>query len=221
VKAPAWIILGGGGHARVIIDLAQTMQMPLSSGILDADASRHGQLLDGVTILGGDELLADFPVRGITHFAMGVGGSGDNRPRQRLFEFALSHRLQPLTLIHPRATVAGNAVLEAGVQVLAGAIINAGAVIGRNVIVNSGAIVEHDCQVEEHVHVATGARLCGGVHVGARAHVGAGSTTRQGVRIGADSIIAAGAVVIQDVAPATVVAGVPAVLLRPSQTRES
>lgn len=198
----------------MIIDLVKLSQLAPPVGILDACAERRGQRLDGVEILGGDELLGELRARGVTHFCMGIGGAGDNRPRERVFQAALAHGLKPTTLIHPRAIVASNVVLGPGVQVLAGAIVNAGAVIGADVVVNTGAIVEHDCQIADHVHVATGARLCGGVSVGLRAHVGAGSTTRQSLRIGSDSIVAAGATVTKEVAPNTVVAGVPAVFLR-------
>jgi UDP-perosamine 4-acetyltransferase len=70
--------------------------------------------------------------------------------------------------------------------------------------------VEHDAVIEDHAHVATGARLCGGVRVGVGAHVGAGATVLQGVTVGNDAVVGAGAVVLRDVAPDTTVVGVPA-----------
>ena len=42
---------------------------------------------------------------------------------------------------------------------MAGVVINAGTKIGENVIINTGAIVEHDCIIDHHGHIATGARL--------------------------------------------------------------
>jgi acetyltransferase-like isoleucine patch superfamily enzyme len=44
--------------------------------------------------------------------------------------------------------------------------------------------------------------------------IGAAATVLPGVSIGADSVVAAGAVVTHDVPPATLVAGVPATVIR-------
>ena len=85
-----------------------------------------------------------------------------------------------------------------------------------NVIVNTGAIVEHDCVIGDHVHMATGSRLCGAVHVANGAHIGAGSIVREGISIGAGAIVGAGALVVKDVEPGTVVVGVPARFLKQS-----
>jgi acetyltransferase-like isoleucine patch superfamily enzyme len=82
------------------------------------------------------------------------------------------------------------------------------------VIVNSGAIVEHDCELDDFVHIATGARLAGRTRVGTGAHVGAGATVREGITIGEGALVGAGAVVVADVPPWTVVVGVPAHRLR-------
>jgi len=210
---PRCIIIGGGGHARVLIDTLQQSGTADLHGILDPQTV--GTMIYGVAVLGGDELLPTIAAD-VTHFVIGLGGTQNNSPRQRLFEAALAHRLLPLSVIHPTAICSPRADLAAGVQILAGAIVNAGAQLGQNVLVNSGAIVEHDCSIADHVHIATGARLAGGVKVGLGAHIGAGATIRQYVTIGSRSVVGAGAVVIRDVLPETVVVGIPAKALEKS-----
>jgi len=211
------IILGGGGHARVLIDTLRSAAGVVPCGVLDADESRWGQRLLDVPILGGDELLEDLIRRGLTHFLVGLGGARDNRPRRRLFELAANQGLTPMTVAHPSAVCSSWAVIGAGTVVYPTAVVNAAAELGVNVIVNTGAIVEHDCRVGDHAHVSTGATLCGAVRVGALAHVGAGATVRQGITIGEGAVVGAGAVVIDDVEPWTVVVGVPAArVLRPA-----
>jgi sugar O-acyltransferase (sialic acid O-acetyltransferase NeuD family) len=204
------VILGGGGHARVLIDVMREVGLGEPHGILDADASRWGGELDGVPILGGDELLTQLADHGVTSFVVGLGSVGDTRPRRRLFSLAIEHGLEPLTLCHPSAVCSSVVTLGAGCQLLPGSIVNAGASLGADVIVNSGAIIEHDCVVGDHVHVATGARLASSVHVGAGAHVGIGAVVRQCISIGEYAVIGAGAVVVRDVRAKTTVVGVPA-----------
>lgn len=212
---PACVIVGGGGHARVVIDALRASGLGRPEAVLEAATERHGSRVDGVEIIGGDDRMPALRARGITHFVMGIGGAGNNQPRRRLFELALAQGLQPLTLVHPSAVVSAAATLAGGVQVLARGVVNPGASLGTNVIVNTGAIVEHDCIIGAHVHVASGACLAGGVRVGEGAHIGAGSVTRQGCTIGREAVVAAGAAVVSDVPEQVVVAGVPAVVLKP------
>lgn len=200
------IILGGGGHAQMLIEILTLIKIPIL-GILEQNRELWGKTSQGVPVLGGDDLLPELQPN---WFAIGLGGTGNNLPRQRLFEYALSHGFQPLTLIHPSAIVSQLAQIGHGCQLLPGCIVNAGAVLGENVIVNSGAIVEHDCRIQGHVHVATGARLASTVFVGAGTHIGAGAIVRQCIKIGDYALVAAGAVVVKDVPAGTAVAGVPA-----------
>ena len=204
------IILGGGGHARVLIDCILLSGIAIPWKVLDADQSRWGQNLLGTPILGDDTLLPELVRQGGTCFAVGLGSIGNHLPRWRLFELGLSYQLEALTVIHPAAVCSSFATLGPGAQVFPGGIINAGAQLGANVIINSGAIVEHDCLLGDHVHVATGARLASSVHVGMGAHIGAGATIRQGITIGESALVGAGAVVVKDVQAHTTVVGVPA-----------
>ena len=207
---PACVVLGGGGHARVVIDALRVSGAAIPHAVLDRNPGLWGKDVDGVPVLGADDLLAQLAGQGITWFVMGLGGVGDNSPRQRLFELGLRHGLQPLTVRHPSAVCSTSATIGAGSTLAPLAVVNAGATVGRNVIVNSGAIVEHDCQVDDHAHIATGAQPASTVRVGAGAHIGAGSTVLQCLTIGAGAIVGAGAVVVADVHPGAVVIGVPA-----------
>lgn len=207
---PRCVILGGGGHARVLVDCIRESRLAEIEGLLDSDPAIHGRMVLDAPILGGDELLGGLATGGVTHFVVGLGGVRDNRPRMRLFELGLQFGLTPLTVRHPSAVVSRWASVGPGCQLLPGSIVNAGASLGKNVIVNSGAIVEHDCVIGDHAHIATGARLASGVRAGAGVHLGAGATVRQGIVIGERAVVGAGAAVIRDVAAGAMVVGVPA-----------
>jgi sugar O-acyltransferase (sialic acid O-acetyltransferase NeuD family) len=203
------VIIGAGGHASVLLDALATADVTLA-GVLEANRSMWGATWNGVPVLGGDDQLESLLKKGITHFVVGVGGIGDNRPRVRLFEKAVAAGLTPLSVLHPVSGVSPRATLGPGCQILPGAIVNAGAHLGSNVIVNTGAIIEHDGRIADHVHVATGARLASTVTVGRGAHVGAGAVVLQCRTIGDWAVVGAGAVVVHDVEAGSVVVGVPA-----------
>ena len=215
---PRVVILGGGGHARVLLDCLLLTGEAEVIGLLDADPARVGSVVYGFPVLGDDDLLSEMVQRGATHFVVGLGGVSDNEPRRRLFEAGLAAGLLPLSVRHPSAVVSPRAQLGEGCQLLPGCIVNAGAALGRNVLVNSAAVVEHDCSVGDHVHLATGSRLASTVRVGEGAHIGAGATLRQCVSVGSRAVVGAGAVVVKDVSAGVLVVGVPA---RPIATKRN
>ena len=205
--------LGAGGHARVLLEILASDGRYEIAGLLDPDPALRGKAVAGVSVLGGDELLATLAASGIGHVFMGLGSAANTQPRQRLFEQAKSAGLQFVAVIHPGAVLAPSAQTGEGCAVLAGAIVGTGARLADNVIVNTRAVVEHDCRIESHAHIASGAVLAGNVSVGEGAHVGAGSVVRQGLRIGRGAVIGVGAAVVCDVPHDAVYVGVPARLL--------
>ena len=206
--------LGAGGHARVVIEILRLMDGVELVGLLDRkDELRQTDIL-GVPVLGGDELMPGLHRKGVLYALIGLGGTGDTGPRQRLYEKALGEGFEPVAAVHPQAVISPSAQIGKGPNVMAGAIINSAAILGDNVIVNTGAVVEHDCTIDDHVHIATGAKLASSVIIGEGAHVGVGAVVRQSIGIGEGAIVGAGAVVVRDVEPWSVVVGIPARLLR-------
>jgi sugar O-acyltransferase (sialic acid O-acetyltransferase NeuD family) len=212
----ACVILGGGGHAAVLIECLRESDPSLDLCILDPDRTLWGRTVMDVAVVGDDNKLARLVHQGVSHYLVGLGAVGIGTHRQRLYELGREHGLGVLDVRHSSARVSTSATFGAGCQLLTGAIVGTRARIGTNVIINTGAIVEHDCQVGDHTHVATGARLAGAVTIGTAAFIGIGATVREGVRIGAAALVGAGAVVVEDVPPRTVVVGVPARPLRRS-----
>lgn len=210
----ACVILGGGGHAAMVLDAMQSAGLDVECAVLDPSPQLWGTTICDAPVVGGDERLAGLIADGARWFVIGVGGVRDNGPRRRLFDLAVSQGLTPLTVIHPRAMCSPRAEIGPGTVVMPGAVVNVGATIGANVIVNSGVVVEHHCRVEDHVHIATGARLASTVTVGVGAHIGAGATVRQCLSLGDACVVGAGAVVVRDVPAGAVVVGVPARPLR-------
>ncbi|MBQ9082046.1 MAG: acetyltransferase [Clostridia bacterium] len=197
------IIIGAGGHGRVIADLA------VRSGYGDigfADDHATGAWM-GFPVLGTTaELEAFHDDR--TVFVIGIG---NNHIREKI---ASAHDLPWATLVHPSAQIGLGVCIGAGTVVMANAVLNAGAVVGAHCIINTGAVVEHDNRLMDYVHISPKAALGGTVTVGARTHIGIGAVVRNNIDIGADCVVGAGAVVVRHLTEPAVYAGVPAVWLK-------
>lgn len=199
------IIVGAGGHAKVIIATAQALGIAIR-GLYDDDPTVHGQRVLGIPVSGACRDI-DAPEGSTAILAI-----GSNIVRRRL-----ACQLDGLvwaTLVHPAATVHESVRLGPGCVVFAGAVVQPDAVLGAHVIVNTGASVDHDCRIGDFVHIAPGARLAGNVRVGEGSLMGIGSCAAPNTLIGASSIVGAGGAVTDNIPDAVVAAGVPARIIR-------
>jgi UDP-perosamine 4-acetyltransferase len=204
------VILGGGGHAKVVIEALRAAGILEPVAIVDADPARQGQVIQDVPVVGDDSELLSLKASGVTCAVAGVGGVKDNQLRRRVMETAEKAGLVLTGVIHPSAIVSPSAKIAPSVQILAGAVIGPDAQIADGALINTRAVVEHDCRIGEYVHVATGAVVAGTVTVGAMSHIGAGATIRQDITIGERAVVGAGAAVVHDVEDGQTVVGVPA-----------
>ena len=164
------IVIGAGGHARVVSDIVRLMGQHAIVGFLDdVNPERHGSLFCGATILGGVERLTGLAGAGVRHACVAVG---DCVARLRLAGLAAGAGFELPVLIHPSAVRAADAAVGSGTVLVAGSVVNPGARVGANVIINTGASVDHDCTIEDGVHIAVGARLAGHVSVGRGTWIG-------------------------------------------------
>lgn len=193
------IIVGAGGHGKVVADLA------LKNGYVNlcfVDDRATGFCM-GFPIIGTcDDLEALND--GATDFVIGVG---NNLIRKTIAE---KHGVNWVKLIHPSAQIAVNTSIGKGTVVMAGAVINACALVGEHCIVNTCAIVEHDNVIGDYAHISPRAALGGTVRVGEQTHIGIGATVRNNIDICGDSVIGAGAVVVGNIKEKGVYLGVPA-----------
>lgn len=203
-------IIGGGEHARVVVDAARSSDWHVS-GFIDRLPCEDTQRLCNLPHLG-DDLIHASATSDHFRLVVGVGNVKPSPVRAQIVERYQQSRKEALawaTIVHARAWVSPSATLAPGAVVLAGAIVNAGATLGAHVIVNTGAIIEHDVVLDEFVHASPGAVLGGGVSVGPGSYLGLGCRVRDHVRIGRGVTIGMGAVVVSDVPDGVTVKGVP------------
>lgn len=202
------LVLGAGGHAKVLIDALLLLGGEIE-GVLDPDAARHGAAILGVRVLGGEDLL-ERRASAAVRLVNALGSVHRPQLRQQVHERFIARGFGFAGVVHPAACVSRHAEVAGSAQIMAGAVVQAGARIGEDVIINTRASVDHDCVIGAHSHIAPGATLSGDVQVGAGSHIGAGATVLQGVRIGAGCVVGAGAVVLREVPDGVVVLGIPA-----------
>ena len=208
MKSKPVIILGAGGHSKVLIDLLKYYNITII-GITDPDSSLHGKSIMGVPVIGNDHLVLEYQPDSIL-LVNGIGLTGQTSRRKQIFEAFKKQNYCFLNVVHPNSVLASDVKTAEGVQIMAGAVIQTGTVIGANTIINTRASIDHECIIGSHVHIAPGATICGGVTIEDSVFIGAGATVIQGVHLGANSIVAAGAVVTCDVPEGVIVMGVPA-----------
>lgn len=196
------VLIGSGGHAKVVAEIAMLSKRFSSIRILDSDPRRDGEKILGIAV--------ETPlVPGRAPFAFHIA-IGDAHARARLWHELVSWGGTPATLVHPDASVSAHAEIGSGSAVAAKAIVAPGARIGRGCIVNHGAVVDHDCTVGDFAHVAPNATLGGGASIGPMSLLGAGAIILPGIGVGAKAVVAAGAVVTGQVPDHELWAGVPA-----------
>lgn len=202
------IVLGAGGHAKVLIDSLLAVSA-IITGIADPDEKRLGTNVLGIPVLGADDVVAGFSPSEV-RLVNGLGSVGLPVNRQQLFEQFKELGYTFATIIHPSAVIAPDVVLGEGAQVMAGAVIQPGCIIGINTIINTRSSIDHDCTIGDHVHIAPGVILSGTVRTGSGVHIGTGATIIQGISIGDNCLVAAGTVVAKNIADGLMVRGVPA-----------
>ena len=202
---PRVVIIGAGGHAKVVIEALRAAGFPPPLGLVDPHPPTPEVL--GLPVLGGDELLEHLRAEGAEAAVVALGG---NALRQRVGErlAALGYALP--AVVHPAAQLSPSALVGEGAVIMARACLGPDSRVGRLAIVNTNAVVEHDNLLGPAAHVAPGCALAGNVTVGERALVGVGSAVRPGITIGADAVVGAGSAVVRDVAPVARVGGAPA-----------
>jgi len=175
------ILMGSGGHAKVVLEAILARNPDCHVTILDDDPGAADRLVLGIKVSGTREWLSS----NAPDVAVALG-IGDNGARLSLHDWLIANGRTVETVIHPSAIVGASVEIDAGAFLAAGSVAIAEAKIGSAAILNTACSVDHDCVIGVGAHIGPGARLCGNVHVGARSLIGrrVGGSTRGKDRIG-------------------------------------
>ena len=208
MKERQLIMVGGGGHCRSLIDVAESAGYSVL-GILDLPENVGKEFLS-TQVIGTDDDIPAYVDQ--AEFVIAVGSIKDPSTRIRLFEQVKAAGGKLATVVASTARVSKYATLGEGTVVMHHALVNAGAKVGSNVILNSFSDIEHDSVIGDHCHVSTGAIVNGGCRVGSACFVGSGAVLVQGINVGEGIVIGAGSLVVGNISTKGVYAGNPAIL---------
>ena len=192
------IIVGGGGHAKSVIDSIKTMSHFEIIGIIDAPGKKK-TFVNGIEIIGEDSELDNYFNKNIKSAVIAIGSIGDVNLRVKLYDRCKKIGYNFPNIIDSSAIISQNITIGEGNFIGKGTIISANVNIGNGCILNTGCIIEHECLIEDFVHLAPGCVLSGGVLVKKYAHIGTHSTIIQNLSIGEGALVGAGSVVVKDI----------------------
>lgn len=125
-------------------------------------------------------------------------------------------RIEPGAIIRDMVEIGDNAVI------MMGAVVNIGAVIGEKTMIDMNAVIGGRVIIGKNCHIGAGAVIAGVIEppsarpviIEDDVMIGANAVVLEGVKVGKGAVVAAGAVVTEDVEPYTVVAGIPAKVIK-------
>jgi sugar O-acyltransferase (sialic acid O-acetyltransferase NeuD family) len=211
---PAELLLAGaGGLARETLAAVRSDERPQWTpiGFLDDSPQRHGQVLDGLPVLGPLDAVADHPQAAVV---LCTGSTRDQASRRRIADRLGLPAERYATVVHAAASVARGTEVGPGSVLLAGVVVTAPQRIGRHVVAMPHVVLTHDDEVGDYVTLAARVGVAGSVTIGEGAYLGAGALVREGLSVGPWSLVGMGAVVLADVPAGEVWVGNPARRLR-------
>ncbi len=202
------IVIGSGGHAKVVIDILHEMGNVEICGITSKSLNL-GSIFVGYQVIGDDTILSQYTNQDY-YIAMGLGGYRDNNLREKVYKYIKGLGFNFINVIHPSAIISRTVKLGESIVVFPNVVLNTDVQIGNNSIIATGSTIDHETIIGNNVLVSAGVTIGAYSKINDNALLALGSKVISGITIGNDAVIAAGAVVIKDVSNKEIVFGIPA-----------
>ena len=203
------ILIGGGGHCKSVIEVAESAGYEIK-GILDMPDEVGKEVLPGHKVIGTDDEIPQYVEE--CEFVITVGFIKNPALRIKLYNKVKAAGGRLATIIASTAHVSKYAELGEGTVIMHQAFVNAGAKIGDNCIINTFVNIEHDAEVGNQCHISTGTMVNGECKIGENCFIGSQSVCANCIEIASDIIVGAGSVVRKSIRVKGIYAGNPAIL---------
>ncbi len=197
------LIIGAGGHGKVVADIALKMDRWKEIAFLDDNEEFKTSM--GIEVIGKS---ADM-YRYIKDYDIFVA-IGTNEMRKIIQEKLEIRGANIPVLIHPEAVIGREVEIGVGTVIMAGVVVNCCTTIGKGCIINTGATIDHDNVCEDYVHISPGVHTAGAVRIGKGTWLGIGSIVSNNITITSGCTIGAGAVVVRNIGKSGTYVGIPA-----------
>lgn len=210
------IIIGAGTYGEVYLTYLQEANIEVV-GFLDDNPKFYGRKICGVPVLG------DISILNILRTRYGIEAVycpiGDNQVRAQILQRAKTLGYATPNYIHPSVIVSPYVSIGEGVYILLGSTIMPYTIIKNYTMISMGVHIAHHSVIEEGCFFSTGCNFGASITAHKFSYCGISSTIMTGIKeLGENCLIGAGAVVIHDVEPNSIVAGVPAKEIRKKTT---
>ena len=185
------LIVGSGGHAKVVIETLSMKNVFTNIRIVDEREDKKGSFFNQYSV----DFLKSWNILE-TNFHVAIGS---NEARSRISKDAIIVGKNYQSIIHPESTISPSAIILDGSFVAANTVISSDALINKGCILNHFASVDHDCIIGEYSHIAPHATLLGGVKVGSHCLIGAGAVILPKISVGNYVVVGAGSIVTRDI----------------------
>ena len=204
------IIIGAGGHGKVIADAANEQNLYQEIAFLDDNFINNCQNKKLLIweILGKIKDMNE--PRILERFESAFVAIGNSKLRLSLIYSLKKLGYNIPIIIHPTAFVSKFSEVGEGTAVLSNSNLQTDSKVGKGTILNTGSNIDHEAKLSDGVHICPGASIAGNVSIGNSSWIGIGSTVKENINIGSDVIVGAGAVVNKNLPNNVVAKGIPA-----------
>jgi len=201
------VLLGSGGHAKVVLDIIRKMSKYKILGVVTKQKIKN---FEGIKVLGDDGILNELYKSGIRCLAMGIGGFRDNETRKTVFLKSKKLGFNFISAIDTSAIISNSVVLGEGVVLFPGVLLNTDVRIGDNVIIATGSSIDHETIIRNHALVSAGVTIGANCVIDDEALVALGANIVSGIHICEKALVGAGATVVKDIEEKGLYLGCPA-----------
>lgn len=180
-------------------------------GFLDDDVSKHGKEYYGYKVLNDIDHIQEFILYEPIYIALCIHSP---KIKRNILERVKNLNVLFPNFISPRAWVSHGVKIGAGVILYPGVSINYECELGDFIIMNMNCAIGHNVKIESFCSLAPGVNLGGFTYIEEGVDFGIGACTKQNIKVGSFSIVGGQCMLIKNVSPSMIVAGVPGKSLR-------
>ncbi len=198
-----------GGNSKealsIIRDINKKKPTYKILGFIDDDPKKKGKEFGGVSVIGGKEVMADYPQAKVLAVQGSPSSFLERKKSLRKFD---SNRF--ISIVHPTAVIGEGVELGKNNLIMAGVVLTASIKLGDHLIILPNTVISHDVAIKDFSMIGSNVSISGYSTVGSNCYIGSGSKIINGINIGNNSLVGLGSVVIKDVDSSRIVAGNPA-----------